>query len=162
MTVPAEAHRFGDWTVTQKPGASHAGEKDRVCEVCQYKQTQTLPATGEDGYSYCIIRAEAGENGSISPSGNVAVRVGSDRTFTITPDKGCAVADVKVDGRSVGAVRTYTFENVRSAHTIEVIFTKGDLNPPTGGGSLLLWGALLLGVCGLTGTAFSRRRRAKR
>ena len=162
VTVPTEAHRFGDWTVTQKPGASHAGEKERVCEVCRYKQTQTLPATGEDGYSYCIIRAEAGENGSISPSGNVAVRVGSDRTFTITPDKGCAVADVKVDGRSVGAVRTYTFENVRSAHTIEVIFTKGDLNPPTGGGSLLLWGALLLGVCGLTGTALSRRRRAKR
>ena len=39
-------------------------------------------------YSYYTIKATAGAGGSISPSGNVSVREGRDRTFTITPDKG--------------------------------------------------------------------------
>ena len=84
------------------------------------------------GYRYYTIKATAGAGGSISPSGNVSVREGSDRTFTITPDKGYAVANVKIDGKSIGAVRSYTFENVRHAHTIEVSFMKAGGNPQTG------------------------------
>ena len=68
------------------------------------------------------ITAEAGEGGSISPSGRVSVTRGSDKTFRITPDDGYEIADVLVDGESVGAVSSYTFENVRANHTIEVIF----------------------------------------
>ncbi len=82
--------------------------------------------------SYCTIKATAGAGGSISPSGNVSVREGRDQTFTITPDQGCAVFDVKIDGRSIGAVESYTFENVRRTHTIEVIFMKANGNPQTG------------------------------
>ena len=74
------------------------------------------------GYSTRTIRASAGTGGSITPSGSVSVRTGHDQTFTITPDRGYAIADVKVDGRSVGAVRGYTFQNISSAHTIEVSF----------------------------------------
>ena len=74
------------------------------------------------GYSTRTIRASAGTGGSITPSGSVSVRTGHDQTFTITPDRGYAIADVKVDGRSVGAVRSYTFQNISSAHTIEVSF----------------------------------------
>ena len=84
------------------------------------------------GYRYYTIKAAAGAGGSISPNGNVSVREGSDRTFTITPDKGYAVSNVKIDGKSIGAVRSYTFENVRHAHTIEVIFMKAGGNPQTG------------------------------
>jgi len=65
-------------------------------------------------------------NGSISPTGNVSVREGRDQTFTITPDKGYVVANVKIDGRSIGAVKSYTFENVKRAHTIEVSFTRAN------------------------------------
>lgn len=83
-------------------------------------------------YSYYTIKATAGAGGSISPSGNVSVREGRDRTFTITPDKGYAVANVKIDGKSIGAVKSYTFENVRRNHAIEVIFTKANGNPQTG------------------------------
>ena len=83
-------------------------------------------------YSYYTIKATAGAGGSISPSGNVSVREGRDQTFTITPDKGYAVANVKIDGKSIGAVKSYTFENVRRTHTIEVIFTKANGNPQTG------------------------------
>ena len=83
-------------------------------------------------YSYYTIKATAGAGGSISPSGNVSVREGRDRTFTITPDKGYAISNVKIDGKSIGAVKSYTFENVSRTHTIEVIFMKANGNPQTG------------------------------
>ena len=83
-------------------------------------------------YSYYTFKATAGAGGSISPSGNVSVREGRNQTFTITPDKGYAVANVKIDGKSIGAVKSYTFENVSRTHTIEVIFMKANGNPQTG------------------------------
>ena len=81
--------------------------------------------------SYYTIKATAGTGGSISPSGSVSVREGRDQTFTITPDKSYAVSNVKIDGKSIGAVKSYTFENVRRTHTIEVIFMKANGNPQT-------------------------------
>ena len=87
---------------------------------------------GSSGYSYYTIKATAGTGGSISPSGSISVREGRDQTFTITPDKGYAVANVKIDGKSIGAVKSYTFENVSRTHTIEVIFMKANGNPQTG------------------------------
>src|SRR5439155_868507 len=68
------------------------------------------------------ITASAGTNGAISPSGAVTVNYGSDQTFTITPDAHYHVADVLVDGESVGAVTTYTFTNVTANHTIAATF----------------------------------------
>ena len=47
---------------------------------------------------------------------------GADQTFTITPDASYHVADVLVDGVSVGAVTSYTFTNVTADHTIEASF----------------------------------------
>ena len=87
---------------------------------------------GGGGYTYHTIRAISGLNGSISPSGWTSVRHGWDQTFTITPDKGYAVAKVLVDGKSVGSVKSYTFKNVTKDHTIEVVFMKANGNPQTG------------------------------
>ena len=84
------------------------------------------------GYTYYTIKATAGVNGSISPTGNVSVREGQDQTFTITPNKGYAVAKVLIDSKNVGAVKSYTFENVKKNHTIEVVFMKTSGNPQTG------------------------------
>ena len=84
------------------------------------------------GYTYYTIKAAAGVNGSISPTGNVSVREGRDQTFTITPNKGYAVAKVLIDSKNVGAVKSYTFENVKKNHTIEVVFMKASGNPQTG------------------------------
>ena len=87
---------------------------------------------GGGGYTYHTIRAISGLNGSVSPSGWTSVRHGWDQTFTITPDKGYAVAKVLVDGKSVGSVKSYTFKNVTTDHTIEVVFMKANGNPQTG------------------------------
>lgn len=78
------------------------------------------------------IRASAGANGTISPAGWTSVGEGGEQTFTITPDAGYAVVKVLVDGRSVGAVASYTFRNVTQDHTIEAVFMKANGNPQTG------------------------------
>ena len=68
------------------------------------------------------IEADAGRGGDISPDGRVRVRRGENQTFRITADDGWEIADVEVDGESVGAVSRYTFENVREDHTISATF----------------------------------------
>jgi predicted aspartyl protease len=70
------------------------------------------------------ITATAGANGSITPSGAVSVACGASQTFTISPSDKChAIADVKVDGVSVGAVASYTFSDVQANHTIDATFS---------------------------------------
>jgi len=74
-----------------------------------------------DGTTH-TISASAGEGGSISPDGAVSVIDGDNQTFTITADTGYSIADVFVDGVSVGAVGSYTFTNVTTDFTISASF----------------------------------------
>ena len=108
------------------------GTKTYTLTILRNSGTGGNQGGGGSGYSYYTIKATAGTDGSISPSGDVSVREGRDQTFAITPDKGYAVANVKIDGKSIGAVKSYTFENVRRTHTIEVIFMKANGTPQTG------------------------------
>ncbi len=73
------------------------------------------------GVTYTIT-ATAGSGGSISPSGAVIVQSTTNQTFAITPNACFGVADVLVDGVSVGPVTTYTFTNVNNDHTIDASF----------------------------------------
>jgi endoglucanase len=68
------------------------------------------------------ITASAGAGGIINPSGNVSVTEGSNQTFVITPLSGYNISDVAVDGVSKGALNSYTFTNVASAHTLAATF----------------------------------------
>lgn len=70
------------------------------------------------------ITASAAEGGMITPAGVTKVRYKKDAAYTITPNEGYAIADVLVDGESVGAVSTYTFEYVRKDHAITALFVK--------------------------------------
>ena len=47
--------------------------------------------------------------------------------FTFTPDKGCHVKDVKVNGKSIGAVESYTCSSLKIYDRITVEFTDGTL-----------------------------------
>ena len=128
ITAPADptktGYTFAGWT----PAIPTTMPAENLTVTAQWRYN----GGGSSGYSYYTIQATAGTGGSISPSGNVSVREGADQTFTITPDKGYAVANVKIDGKSIGAVKSYAFENVRRTHTIEVIFMKANGNPQTG------------------------------
>lgn len=71
--------------------------------------------------SYSII-ATAGHGGTISPEGTETVNYGSDQSYTITPNAGYEIADVFVDGISIGAKEAYTFNDVSDSHIIAATF----------------------------------------
>ncbi len=79
-----------------------------------------------------VITATADEHGKIAPAaGTITVPKGESKTFTITPDSGYHIKDVLVDGKSVGAVSTYTFENVVDNHTIHATFARKHTPTPS-------------------------------
>ena len=110
ITTNTEFHKndivYAHWTYTGSSGGSSSGR------------------------TYHTIKASSDSNGSISPSERVSVRHGRDQSFTITPNKGYEIAKVLVDGKSVGAVESYTFKSVTKNHTIEATFMKVDDNKP--------------------------------
>lgn len=84
------------------------------------------------GVLYYDITASAGEHGTISPADKVSVVYGGNKTFSFQPETGYKVGDVLVDGVSVGSPSSYTFENVKAAHSIQVLFTAADSRLITG------------------------------
>ena len=70
------------------------------------------------------ITATAGEGGTITTEDLTDGKIteGESATFTITPNSGYEIADVKVDGNSVGKKTSYTFSDVDKAHKIEATF----------------------------------------
>ena len=111
---PNEGYDFVNWTedgevVHNQPTYTFTveGNRNLVAHFIQISYT---------------ITATAGTGGSISPSGTVTVPHGGSQAFTITPNAGYVIADVLVDGSSVGAVSSYTFTNVTSNHTIHATF----------------------------------------
>ena len=156
-------HSFDGWYTEKSGGTKITTDTVLHANITVYAHWTYIGGGGSSGYSYYTIKATAGAGGSISPSGDVSVREGWSQTFTITPDKGYAVANVKIDGKRIGAVKSYTFENVRRTHTIEVIFVKGTASASTGDSSdLPLWSALLLAsTLTLAGAVHYKRKRAR-
>jgi hypothetical protein len=71
-----------------------------------------------------VITASASPNGAIFPSNEITLALGESQTFDITPDDGFLISDVLVDQKSVGAVSSYTFENLESDHAIHAEFER--------------------------------------
>ena len=80
------------------------------------------------------ITAAAGYNGTITPSGATTVLSGGSQIYTITPNSGYAVAEVKVDGQSatLDGNSQYTFSSVSDDHTIAVTFVEQSSPTVTG------------------------------
>ncbi len=80
----------------------------------------------------CIIWATTGNNGRISPSGEIELQPGANQTFQIIPNSGYKVANVLVDNVSKGAITSYTFSSVSSGsfHTIHATFEPIQVQPP--------------------------------
>ena len=88
------------------------------------------------------VKASVTGNGTITPSGTQAVPEGESATYTITPNAGSSITDVVVDGKSVGIVTSYTFDDVAANHTIQAKFAADAVNytitpSVTGGGGLI-------------------------
>lgn len=107
-------------TVTTDDGAKKA-----TCTVTVKEKDDGGNTGGGTVTTSYTITVNQTNGGKISPS-TVSVTKGSDKTFTITANEGYKIADVLVDGKSVGAVGTYTFKNVTAKHTITAKFEKTD------------------------------------
>ena len=156
------SYSFDGWYTEKSGGTKITTDTVFSANTTVYAHWTYTDGGGSSGYSCYTITAAAGTGGSISPSGNVNVCEGRDQTFTITPDKGYAVSNVKIDGKSIGAVKSYTFENVSRTHTIEVIFMNANGNPQTGDESDLdLWLTVMtasLALAGAAAVALKKRR----
>ena len=92
--------------------------------VIEKSSTTTKPTSGGNTGTGYTVTASAGAGGSITQSGKVSVQSGKSASFTIVADKNYEVADVKVDGKSIGSVGVYTFTDVKANHTIEATFRR--------------------------------------
>jgi len=127
--VPVNCGANQSFTIT--PDATHAiadvlVDGSSVGAVASFDFTNvTAPHTISATFALATftITASAGTGGTITPSGLVGVTAGNDQTFNIAPGPCYHIADVLVDGSSVGAVTTFTFTNVTAAHAIAASFT---------------------------------------
>lgn len=130
VVVKAPGHTWGDWITDSEPTKTEEGSEHRVCSVCGENETRSIPKI-EDPPIIIVdtpskieytITTEAGKGGSIT--GTFEAERGSDAKIVIIADKGYKIADVIVDGNSVGAVSEYCFENVKKHHTVKAVFEK--------------------------------------
>ena len=123
-------YRFTGWqiggagTVYTRAQVMAMAITDDTVFIASYTYNGGNSGGGGGSVTGYVIKASAGANGSISPSGSVSVSAGGNKTFTITANAGYKISDVLVDGKSVGAVDSYMFEKVRANHTIEALFAK--------------------------------------
>ena len=73
---------------------------------------------------YRITAGIANAGGTISPSGDFNIPEGSSVTYNVMAQAGYRISAVMVDGKNIGAVTSYTFNNVRGGHSITASFEK--------------------------------------
>ena len=112
-------------------------------EVADWFNDPNYPSLGNGTYYNSWLRAadirpeqyvnellgkilKVGKNGTVEPKLTFQ-HIGKSVTFTFKPDTGYKVKDVKVNGKSVGAVKTYTIDKLTVSTRIEVKFTDGKL-----------------------------------
>ena len=116
IATPVSGYRFTGWT-----------ENGNVVNTNQTAYVENLSRNMElvanfEVKTYTINAGVSSLNGTISPEGKSTVQEGGEIQYTITPKGGYTVKAVYVDGKSVGAVGSYSFTDVRGNHNISVDF----------------------------------------
>ena len=153
------SYRFDGWYTAANGGTEITTSTTFSADTTVYAHWTYVGKDDQPGTFY-TISVTAGKGGTISPSGSVRVQKGGSLTLTITPDKGYVVSSVKIDGKSVGAVKSYTLTNVTGSHAITATFRKAGSPVSGDSGGLPLWNALLCASAfGLACAVFPRRKR---
>jgi len=113
-------------TATPAPSSIFSGWSEPGCEgtTCDVTMDAAKTVTATFTLKTYTINASAREGGTVSPSGSLTVGHDGRQSITITPDECYRIADVIVDGTSVGTDPFYTFRFVSADHTIEAIFER--------------------------------------
>jgi hypothetical protein len=120
MTITSGSSGSGNGTVNYSISSNTGSSRTSGSTIAGRVFTVTQAAA-----TTYTITTSAGTGGTISPSGAVSVSHGTNRTFTITASSGYTIANVLVDGSSVGALTSFTFTNINSSHTISASFVEG-------------------------------------
>ena len=115
--VPDESSIFTGWS----------GGCSGTSPTCTITMNSNQSVTANFDRKTYTIAAVAGDNGSITPPGAVNVGHGESKSFIITAAKGCKIANVKVDGVSIGTPDNFSFGNVKANHRIEATFLPASL-----------------------------------
>ena len=92
-------------------------------------QNHTIHAVFGAPIKYYTIITKANNGGAIEPKGPLFVKQGSNQQFSIKPNSGYSISDVKIDGSSIGYATAYTFTDINAHKMIEAIFSV-DIEPP--------------------------------
>ena len=127
-------YRFDGWYADSTLKTPYDFTKPVTENITLYAKWTYMSSGGGGGGSTAAttytVTASAGNGGTISPSGKVSVNRGNSKTFTITANEGYRIADVLVNGKSVGAVGSYTIKNITANQTITASFAKQDGSVP--------------------------------
>jgi hypothetical protein len=109
-------------------------EEDECSTFDGWSETQGLENVQNDktiiatfSLKQFIVNPISPQYGTITPSVPQSFKCGSSQTYTITANEGYHISDVMVNGTSVGAVQSYTFNEIKQAYKIQAIF---DNSPP--------------------------------
>lgn len=109
------------------PGSATSGDWEFLLQVTDSTgsgvNSTTLYLTVNPIPNYTITVTQS-THGTITP-GTTSVSRGNNQSFTISPDIGYQIADVFVDGRTIGIATSYLFSAVETDHTITATFTSG-------------------------------------
>ena len=108
--------------VAEKAGSGVLTLEGDTKDAPQLDMFEITPGDDIQRAEFTVNASVEGEGGTITPDGATTVTEGNDVTFKITPDKTHKVADVLVDGESVGAVTSYTLKDVKKDATIVAKF----------------------------------------
>lgn len=114
-----EGKHFAGWTVV-KGNVTLADANSSTTTFVMGKEDVEIKSNYE--VNTYTIDVTLGENGKVTPEGNISVKHGDSKTFTITPNTGYHIEKVEVDGQDKGTNDTYTFTDVKDNHTIKATF----------------------------------------
>jgi hypothetical protein len=132
--VPAN----GSYLVIPTKTGCDFSPRSKLFENVISSQSKDFNAVMKDFY----VTSSAGVGGTITPLGEIPIGYNSNQTFKITEDEGCHISKLLVDGSQTKIAKSYTFNNVKENHTIEVLFSKDTLNisascSPVEGGTII-------------------------
>lgn len=122
MTIkatPKEGWRFVEWKENDK---SISTNQEFTLENITGERNLTAVFEKEPPKTYTVTASVSSSGGIITPTGASPVPAGSWIGYAITPDRGCRVRMVYVDGAAIGAATSYNFTDVHGDHTISAEF----------------------------------------
>ena len=131
-TVPNDGYEFTGWSMN---GQIVSYDYRLIFSNIQSDVNITANFKKKDAKTFRIVSGVANEGGNISPSGESTVAEGGSITYNIVPSAGYNILTVAVDGKKIGAVASYTFNNVKENHSISAAFVKKTVEPASNSGS---------------------------